>query len=76
LAAPMGVRGGDPFAPMLVACGQTLKFAAELRRRKPNPALFYPLMLGASGNLFTLSEIILLSCMTCWLKAAYSSMSR
>jgi len=48
---------------------------AAFRRSCVSP-LSYAVMLGASGNLFTLSEMILLSCMTCWLKAAYSTISR
>jgi hypothetical protein len=39
----------------------------------------YPLMLGASGSFFTCvtpSEMIFVNCITDWLNAAYSTMSR
>jgi hypothetical protein len=37
---------------------------------RPRSGAVQPSAVGASGSLFTLSEMILLSCITCWLKAA------
>jgi hypothetical protein len=75
-------RAGNPWphrspGAQLHARAERLAVVRRLEANVGGSAAFHRgLVLGVAGSFFTLSEIIVVSCITCWLSSAYSAMSR